>query len=97
MYLCKKCETPLTNRESLESNNYVGSTGKALLFTKVVNIRCSEVQERTMMTGKHFVRDVFCKGCEEKLGWMYEYAVPETQRHKEGKVILEESFLRKCK
>lgn len=95
--LCTKCETPLTNRENLESGNYQGSTGKAFLFTKAINLKYSEVQERHMMTGKHYVRDVFCKGCGEKIGWMYEFAVPENQRHKEGKVILEKSFIKECK
>ena len=25
-----------------------------------------------MLTGRHWVRDVFCKNCNDKLGWMYE-------------------------
>lgn len=90
---CNTCKTPLTNKENIESGNYQGSTGKAFLFTRATNLRYSEVQERHMMTGKHFVRDVYCKGCSEKLGWMYEFAVPENQRHKEGKVILEKAFI----
>lgn len=95
--LCTKCETPLTNRENLESGNYQGSTGKAYLFTKATNLRYSGVQERHMMTGKHYVRDVFCKGCTEKIGWMYEFAVPDNQKHKEGKVILEKAFIKEFK
>ena len=47
-----------------------------------------------MISGKHYVRDVYCKGCGDKVGWMYEFAVPEGQRHKEGKVILEKSFIK---
>jgi hypothetical protein len=39
------------------------------------------------------VRDVFCKRCQAKLGWMYEFAVEETQRYKEGKVILERALV----
>lgn len=94
---CTRCDTPLTNRESLESGAYQGSTGKAYLFTKAVNLKFSEVQERHMLTGKHYVRDVFCKGCMEKLGWMYEFAVVDVQRHKEGKVILEKAFIKESK
>lgn len=95
--VCNRCETPLTNKDNLESGNYQGSTGKAYLFTKATNLRYSEVQSRAMMTGQHYVRDVFCKGCGEKLGWMYEFACPEQQRHKEGKVILEKAFIKECK
>ena len=46
-----------------------------------------------MLTGKHMVRDVGCKNCTAKLGWIYEFAVEETQRYKEGKVILERALV----
>ena len=48
----------------------------------------SEPAERVMLTGRHWVRDVYCKKCEEKLGWMYEFAMEEQQRYKESRVIL---------
>lgn len=46
-----------------------------------------------MITGRHLVRDVLCINCKTKLGWMYEYAMEESQRYKEGKVILEEALI----
>lgn len=46
-----------------------------------------------MLTGKHMVRDVFCKSCNKKLGWMYEFASDKTQTYKEGKVILEKALI----
>lgn len=39
------------------------------------------------------VRDVACKSCEVKLGWMYEFATEENQRYKEGRVILERALV----
>ena len=33
------------------------------------------------------VRDVSCKNCDTKLGWIYEFATEENQRYKEGRVI----------
>lgn len=90
---CNSCGTPLTNKENIESGNYQGSSGKAFLFSKATNLRYSEVMQRNMITGMHYVRDVYCKGCSEKIGWMYEFAVPDEQRHKEGKVILEKAFI----
>lgn len=95
--MCQKCDAPLTNKDSFESGNYLGSTGKAFLYTAAVNLKFSDVQERTMLTGKHYVRDVFCKVCNTKMGWTYEFAVEEAQRHKEGKVILEKSFIKECR
>lgn len=46
-----------------------------------------------MITGRHLVRDVLCIKCNQKLGWMYEHAMEESQRYKEGKVILERALI----
>ncbi|KAH8287146.1 hypothetical protein KR054_003830 [Drosophila jambulina] len=63
--------------------------GRAYLFKRVVNLTFSNIQERVMLTGRHMVRDVMCKNCGAKLGWMYEFATEESQKYKEGRVILE--------
>lgn len=39
------------------------------------------------------VRDVSCKNCDAKLGWIYEFATEENQRYKEGRVILERALV----
>ena len=54
----------------------------------------SEVQDRVMLTGRHIVRDVACKKCNVKLGWIYEFATEENQRYKEGRVILEKALVK---
>ena len=54
----------------------------------------SEPSERIMLTGRHWVRDVSCKRCNHKLGWMYELAAEDDQRYKEAKVILEKALVR---
>ena len=46
-----------------------------------------------MLTGRHMVRDVSCKNCDAKLGWIYEFATEENQRYKEGRVILERALV----
>ena len=53
----------------------------------------SDVQDRVMLTGRHIVRDVACKSCSQKLGWVYEFATEENQRYKEGRVILERALV----
>lgn len=55
-------------------------SGRALLFKRVVNLTYSHIQDRVMLTGRHMVRDVMCKTCKTKLGWMYEYATEESQK-----------------
>jgi hypothetical protein len=54
----------------------------------------SEPSERIMLTGRHWVRDVSCKRCNNKLGWMYELASEDDQRYKEARVILEKALVR---
>jgi len=93
IFSCIRCQTFLTNRDELMSTRFTGSTGRAFLFNKVVNINYSETQDRVMLTGRHIVRDVTCKSCQTKLGWIYEYATEENQRYKEGKVILERALV----
>ncbi|XP_046855025.1 protein yippee-like 5 [Xenia sp. Carnegie-2017] len=93
IYSCEKCGTALTNKSQLISMRFTGATGRAFLFNKVVNITLSDVQDRIMLTGRHMVRDVSCKNCDTKLGWMYEFAVEDGQRYKEGRVILERALV----
>jgi len=94
LFCCVHCETFLTNRGELISTRFTGATGRAFLFNKVVNLNYSERSERVMLTGRHWVRDVFCKKCNDKVGWMYEFALEEQQKYKEGKVILEKALVR---
>ncbi|GAB0097561.1 Protein yippee-like [Sergentomyia squamirostris] len=93
LFSCASCDTNLTNREELMSTRFTGATGRAYLFKKVVNLTFSNVQERVMLTGRHMVRDVLCKNCKAKLGWMYEYATEDSQKYKEGRVILEHALI----
>ncbi|XP_050598319.1 protein yippee-like 5 isoform X1 [Bombus affinis] len=93
LFSCASCDTNLTNRGQLISTRFTGATGRAFLFNKVVNLNYSEVQDRVMLTGRHMVRDVSCKNCDAKLGWVYEFATDENQRYKEGRVILERALV----
>ncbi|KAL3117162.1 hypothetical protein niasHT_007565 [Heterodera trifolii] len=92
-YSCRRCKTYLTNRRELISHTFRGATGQAYLFRNVVNIVMAKVESRFMITGQHMVRDVFCKICNGKLGWMYEFAHEPQQQYKEGRVILERELL----
>ncbi|XP_044748230.1 protein yippee-like 5 isoform X2 [Coccinella septempunctata] len=96
IFACARCDTHLTNRGELISTRFTGATGRAFLFNKVVNLTYSENHDRVMLTGRHMVRDVFCKACSTKLGWMYEFATEENQRYKEGRVILERALVTEC-
>ncbi|OQR78600.1 yippee protein-like [Tropilaelaps mercedesae] len=88
LFTCAACDTMLTNRNELISTRFTGATGRAFLFNRVVNLSYSDVQDRVMLTGRHMVRDVSCKNCDAKLGWIYEFATEDAQRYKEGKARL---------
>ncbi|KAK6999724.1 protein yippee-like 5 [Biomphalaria glabrata] len=93
LFTCGSCNIALTNRSELISTRFTGATGRAFLFNRVVNLQYSEVQDRVMLTGRHMVRDVSCKSCNSKLGWIYEFATEDNQRYKEGRVILERALV----
>jgi hypothetical protein len=46
------------------------------LLTLSVNIYTSpQAEDRTMLTGRHTVRDLYCRECRATLGWTYVSAV----------------------
>ncbi|XP_031283431.1 protein yippee-like 5 [Pistacia vera] len=76
---------------SLTLNLVVGqaTSGRAFLFSHAINIVEGLKENRHLITGLHTVADVFCSDCGETLGWKYERAYDESQKYKEGKVVLE--------
>ena len=46
-----------------------------------------------MTTGMHLVSDIFCLGCGKCVGWKYWKASENSQKYKEGKVILERALI----
>ena len=73
--------------------NFRGQHGKAYLFNSVVNVEAGEPSERSMTTGRHIVRDITCKQCNETVGWKYDKAYESSEKYKEGKFILEAELL----
>ncbi|KAH7360549.1 yippee zinc-binding/DNA-binding /Mis18, centromere assembly-domain-containing protein [Rhexocercosporidium sp. MPI-PUGE-AT-0058] len=73
--------------------NFRGQHGKAYLFNNVVNVVAGDASERNMTTGKHIVRDIACRQCNETVGWKYDKAYEASEKYKEGKFILEAELL----
>jgi hypothetical protein len=73
--------------------NFRGQHGKAYLFSKVVNVTAGEASERNMTTGRHIVRDIACRQCNETVGWKYDKAYEASEKYKEGQFILEAELL----
>ncbi|KAJ4391937.1 protein yippee-like moh1 [Gnomoniopsis smithogilvyi] len=93
IYGCHKCHAHLADHDEILSRNFRGQHGKAYLFNVVVNVSCSEPNERNMTTGRHVVRDIMCRGCGETVGWKYDKAYETAEKYKEGKFILEAELL----
>ena len=86
------------------NTNYVASFSLSTIFcfhsfwrnrsiNTLIVFHFSNVEQRIMLTGDHWVRDVHCKKCQNKLGWMYEFATEDTQRYKEARTILEKALV----
>ena len=76
------------------AQNFRGAHGKAYLFNTIVNVIEGEPVERSMTTGKHIVRDIFCQRCISTIvGWKYDKAFEPSEKYKEGKYILEAELL----
>jgi len=89
VYACSACFTHLANDCKILSKAFQGQYGRAILFDQVVNVLEGKLETRTMTTGMHAVRDIYCVECKRVMGWKYEKAYEESQRYKEGKYILE--------
>merc|ERR1712066_525726 len=101
IYVCKLCDTPLAKKRDVQSDNFYGRAGPAYLLRKAYNLKYADPENRDMRTGLHTVRDVYCKICvtyksrnARQMGWYYEFAFDDTQRYKEGRIILEKRLLK---
>ena len=64
LYACASCATVLTNKRSLVSTSFHGMSGTAYLFSTVVNVLRGDSRTTDMRTGRHIVKDVYCKRCQ---------------------------------
>lgn len=81
----------MAEKDDILSKQFQGVSGPAYLFRTVVNVCTGVVEKRLLRTGQHEVADIYCKTCQETLGWKYEVAYEEDQKYKEGKFILEKA------
>lgn len=68
---------------------FQSGNNRAFLFSHAMNIVEGPKEDRNLLTGLHTITDVFCSDCGELLGWKYLRAYEESQKYKEGKIILE--------
>jgi hypothetical protein len=54
-------------------------------------------EEKALITGHHITADLFCLVCNSKkpIGWKYIKAHQPSQKYKEGRFILERSYIQR--
>jgi len=90
---CSTCNAVLALQDELISKSFTGREGRGFLMNSAVNIRVGKKEDRQLMTGVHTVADVFCLGCNERVGWHYLKASDSSQKYKEGKFLFERERL----
>jgi hypothetical protein len=93
IFACAKCRCHLSRSSDLMSKDFRGRSGRAYLFTSVINFIAGVPEDRVLMTGKHTLTDISCMNCSEVIGWHYLHAYNESQRYKVGKFILERALV----
>ncbi|QLI69593.1 uncharacterized protein G6M90_00g065580 [Metarhizium brunneum] len=89
MLLCTTCETVLGHERDIESRNFTGKHGPAILITYVYNITMARPIRIFMSTGWYIIRVVSCAGCKKEIGWIYLKVQQRSQLYKLGKFVLE--------
>ncbi|XP_022979315.1 protein yippee-like At4g27745 [Cucurbita maxima] len=89
LYSCQNCSNEVSRHDDIISKGFQSLRGRAFLFYEARNVEEGPQQEKMLLSGTYIVSDLFCSECGQMLGWKYIKAYDETQRYKEGKVVLE--------
>ncbi|OCH93739.1 yippee-domain-containing protein [Obba rivulosa] len=93
IFSCSQCAVVVALQDELISKAFSGRDGRGYLMHSAVNLRMGKREDRPLLTGVHTVADVYCLGCNDRLGWYYHKASDQSQKYKEGKYLLEREKL----
>ncbi|KAN0091333.1 Yippee zinc-binding/DNA-binding /Mis18, centromere assembly domain containing protein [Tylopilus felleus] len=92
-FICANCSAVLALQDELISKSFSGREGRGFLMHSAINVKQGRKEDRPLLTGVHTVADVFCLGCNDRVGWYYHKASDHSQKYKEGKYLLEREKL----
>ncbi|KAJ7045849.1 yippee-domain-containing protein [Mycena alexandri] len=92
-YNCSNCSAVIALQDEAITKLFQGRDGRGFLMHSAVNLKLGNREDRSLITGVHTVADVFCLGCNERMGWYYHKASDFSQKYKEGKYLLEREKL----
>ncbi|KAH8107884.1 yippee-domain-containing protein [Cristinia sonorae] len=93
LFSCSTCTAVIALQDELISKSFSGRDGRGFLIHSAVNLKMGKKEDRPLLTGVHTVADVYCVGCNERMGWYYLKASDQSQKYKEGKYLLEREKL----
>ncbi|TCD68262.1 hypothetical protein EIP91_011228 [Steccherinum ochraceum] len=93
VFSCASCSAVIALQDELISKAFSGRDGRGYLMHSAVNVKTGKKEDRPLLTGVHTVADVYCLGCNERMGWYYLKASDQSQKYKEGKYLLEREKL----
>ncbi|KIY73115.1 yippee-domain-containing protein [Cylindrobasidium torrendii FP15055 ss-10] len=92
-FACSKCAAVIALQDELISKAFSGRDGRGYLMQSAINVKLGRKEDRALLTGTHTVADVFCLGCDDRVGWFYHKAADFSQKYKENKYLLEREKL----
>ncbi|CAK9441264.1 uncharacterized protein LODBEIA_P51330 [Lodderomyces beijingensis] len=92
---CRGCSSHLCLSDLILSDNFNGSSGPAFLVENLINIIVNPNTEDThMKTGLYKINKIKCHQCLNNLGWYYKKSYSYAETYKEGKFVIEKSFIK---
>ncbi|KAG2111157.1 yippee zinc-binding/DNA-binding /Mis18, centromere assembly-domain-containing protein [Suillus discolor] len=88
-FICVSCSAVLALQDEVISKSFSGREGRGFLMHSATNVKLGKKEDRPLLTGVHTVADIFCMGCNDRVGWYYHKAADLSQKYKEGKYLLE--------
>ena len=89
-YQCIQCSTDLALEKDFIFRDYLGSNrGEAYLFKEIVNVFYGPSETKLFTAGFFEGAQVFCKGCNKCIGWIYLKGEDLQTQLKENQVSIE--------
>ncbi|GAA6057890.1 hypothetical protein JCM3770_001821 [Rhodotorula araucariae] len=68
---CATCTLELAVQDELVSRAFQGATGPAFLWRTVINAEVGAKTSKELLSGKHLIAPLTCRGCSTEIGWQY--------------------------
>ncbi|CAM9361783.1 unnamed protein product [Hapterophycus canaliculatus] len=89
VYACATCKTHLSTEGNVMSKDFTTQNGRGFLVNGMVNVTKGPSDDRSLRTGTHTCRDVYCVTCDTAVGWEYLGALERGQKYKIGNFVLD--------